>query len=103
MPDDPLNTDPLTVPTTPTPAPARSGPRTRCVFCECVMTGDGQDVYHLGDKAKAFAKLDERLAEKDAEIAKLNEKVSALNAELTSLRVGTATPTRRIGERIARG
>jgi hypothetical protein len=98
------NPDPLATvdpPSTPS-ARSESSRKTKCVFCDCVMTVDGQDIYHLGERAKAFQKSDERLAKKDEEIAKLQEEIRAVKAERDALKSTIVAPARRVGQSVTR-
>lgn len=91
MPDDPLETTPPAAAT----APAReSNRKTKCVFCECVMTVDGIDIYHMGDKAKSFQKLQEVIDKKDQEIARTNEELRTVKAERDALKAQVAGTSR---------
>jgi hypothetical protein len=101
MPDDPLNTDN----TPPVVVPPQTGARRagqKCVFCECVMTGDGQDIWHLGDKAKEYKKHQETIAKKDEEISKLSSEITELKRQLAALSPssGSGTATHRPGSRV---
>lgn len=83
--------------------PRSDSKKTKCVFCECVMTVDGQDIYHMGEKAKAFQKQDERLAKKDEEIAKLQADLTEVKRERDALVSGSETSHRhRPGGRVVR-
>ena len=97
------NPDPLSTQPTPaaTPAPRSERRQLKCVFCDCVMTGDGQDVYHMGEKAKEFEKLSERLAGKDEEIAKLQREIADLKGQLAAVTSsGTGQHGHRPGSRV---
>jgi hypothetical protein len=54
------------------------------------MTGDGESIWSMGERAKKFEKLSATHAEaieaKDREIAELKEKVSTLTVELDASR-----------------
>jgi hypothetical protein len=65
------------------------------------MTVDGQDIYHMGDKAKVFQKHQETIEKKDAEIALLSEKIRALEAERDALRGSGSTASHRAGARVS--
>ena len=93
MPDDPLEVTPTNLPPKAPPASRK----VQCCFCECVMTADGQDIWHLGEKAKQYQKMDERMAKKDEEIAKLNDEIRALKEERDALKGGSAPRTRAVG------
>lgn len=77
MADDPLNTAPPGAP------PAPSGQRFKCVFCHCVMTGDGESVWSMGDLAKDYEIADKRHAEA---IAAKDDEIATLRAELKTAR-----------------
>lgn len=100
MPDDPLNTDP---PRNTPPAP--TGRKFKCVFCDCVMTGDGESIWSMGERAKEFDAQKTRHAEvvekKDKEIAKLTEQLADARNKIEAL---TSNPnsgsTHRVGKRV---
>lgn len=101
MPDDVLDTN--TPPATLAVPVRESSRKTKCVFCECVMTVDGADIYHMGDKAKSFQKQEERIAKKDEEIAKLGAELTEVKRERDALVSGGDSSHRhRPGGRVVR-
>lgn len=78
--------DPLETATPAPPAPVREGRKLTCVFCDCVMTADGQDIYHLGERAKKFQKHEETITKKDEEIARLNAKIAEQQQQIDALK-----------------
>jgi len=77
MPDDPLDTN--TPPSTPPAVVLSPGKKFKCVFCECVMTG-----------------------EKDEEIAQLREQLRVVTAERDALKGSGASPAHKAGARVTR-
>lgn len=103
MPDDVLNTDP---PASAAP-PAPRGQRFKCVFCDCVMTGDGESIWSMGARAKEYDAANTKHAKA---IEKLNGELETLRSELAAVKAerdalkgsGGANPTRhRPGNRVA--
>jgi hypothetical protein len=70
------------------------------------MTGDGQDVYSMGAKAKDFEKASERhtkaIEKKDEEIAQLREQLRVVTAERDALKGSGASPAHKAGARVTR-
>ena len=102
MAEDVLDTN--NPPVTPPVVVRADSKKTKCVYCECVMTVDGQDIYHMGEKAKSFQKFDERLAKKDEEISKLQAELTEVKRERDALISGSGESHRhRPGGRVMRG
>lgn len=98
MAEEILDTNPPVI-----PPPRVESKKTKCVFCECVMTVDGQDIYHMGEKAKGFQKMDERLAKKDEEISKLQTELTEVKRERDALISGSGqSHQHRPGGRVVR-
>lgn len=100
-PDDPLNTDPPPASVPPAPASAK---KYTCVGCGCVMTADGQDIWHMGEKYKTFQKQAETITKKDEEISRLTSELATVKQELAALRSsGSAVASHRPGARVHTG
>lgn len=91
----PINTDPAP---TPIAAPAREG-YTKCDYCECKLTRNGQ-VYEMSQKAYDLRdqkdKHSREITQKDTEIAALRTEKEAIQAELNALKASSAPKARGI-------